>query len=168
LWLAAWFTAGEKPIHYEEPDLRLAYRFHWNGVAAKRIQSPSKILQRVREGAGQVKKRVGCGFIALSIDNYSPGFVPRFTRVRKGNSLLKRLPELDQAADWCAEHAHWIHGLLIFGFMTIWRLGRSPVHANMSFPTRIVYLPEDSVEHEHLKAYFDELISLYRNRMKRL
>src|SRR5438876_2945393 len=33
LWLASWYTAGDKPMRYEEPDLQVAYWFRWHGVA---------------------------------------------------------------------------------------------------------------------------------------
>ena len=62
LWVAAWLTAGRKPIRMREPDLEAAFRFEWRGIAAKRIRSRSQILKRVREAADQVRRASGTGF----------------------------------------------------------------------------------------------------------
>jgi hypothetical protein len=71
LWVAAWLTAGRKPIRPREPDLEMAYRFQWRGLAAKRIRSRRQIGKRIREAAEQVKKASGSGFVAISLDHHT-------------------------------------------------------------------------------------------------
>src|SRR5690349_17889110 len=82
LWLGSWFTAGGRPVRYEEPDLAVTYWYRWHGVAAKRIQSPAKIVERVQQAARQVRTRRGEGFVAVTFDNYSPAFSKRFAGLR--------------------------------------------------------------------------------------
>lgn len=166
LWLASWFTAGDKPIRYEEPDLRVAYWFDWHGVAAKRVQSPSKILTRVREAADQVKKRVGHGFIAVAFDNYSPGLAKRLATLRNPLRFYDRLPEMSVALDWCREHAPWIRAVLLFGVLVRWRLKSPLPQLVIEFPERIWCIPRTERDREVLWPYFEELSAKYRSRLE--
>ena len=98
LWLAAWLTAGGKPIRQAEPDLQLAYRFEWRGVAAKRVRSRRHVRRRVTQAARQVKRNTGTGFVALSLDNYS---TVRAIKARSdlagGEKFFKSYPEIQRA-----------------------------------------------------------------------
>jgi hypothetical protein len=162
LWLAAWFVAGGRDLRYEEPDLRVTYWFRWHGVAAKRIQTPSKIVRRVKEAARQVKNRVGSGFVAVSFDNYSPLLSKRFARLRDPTRYFDRLPELRRAVEWCRDEAPWIRAILAFGALAQWRLRSRPPHLTLSFPEQVMCIARDRRDEENLADYFKEIHGTYR------
>lgn len=66
LWLGSWFTMGGRPVQALEPDLRVSFWFQWYGVAAKRVRSRSKIMERVKYAACQVQKHTKQGFARSS------------------------------------------------------------------------------------------------------
>lgn len=166
LWLAAWYTAGDKPIRYEEPDLKVAYAFRWQGVAAKRVQTPSKILTRMQEAAGQVRRRIGQGFIAMAFDNYSPALAKRLARIRNPLRFYDRLPELDEALEWCRTDAPWIRAVLLFGILVRWRLKPAPPRLAMEYVERIWCIPRDERDRQNLWPYYEELTATYRSRVE--
>lgn len=157
LWLAAWFVAGERPLRYEEPDLKVTYWFRWHGVAAKRVQAPSTIVRNVRKAAQQVRNRVGRGFVALTVDNYSPAFTKRFTGLRDSERFFNRLPELASAAIWCDKSAPWIHAILVFGARVRWRLQSKPPLLELTFPELVIRLARDKCDDAYLADYFQEI-----------
>jgi hypothetical protein len=166
VWLASWYTAGDKAIRYEEPDLKVAYWFRWHGVAAKRIQSPSKILTRIQEAAKQVRNRVGQGFIAVAFDNYSPALAKRLATLRNPLRFYNRLPELDTALEWCRTDAPWIRAVLLFGCLIRWRLKPPPPRLTLEFPERVWCIPRDKRDREYLWPYYEELLATYRSRVE--
>jgi len=157
LWLASWFAAGERPLLYEEPDLKVTYWFRWYGVAAKRAQKPSTIIRNVIAAAQQVKKRIGHGFVALTVDNYSPAFTKRFAGLRNSERFFNRVPELAAAATWCENSAPWIHAILVFGAHARWRLQLKPPLLELAFPELLIRLARDKCDHAHLAEFFQEI-----------
>ena len=68
LYLAALMDLSGFDIKLKEPDFFFQYKGHKYSVAAKRINSPSKIYARLSEAKKQIKNYDDLGFIALSID----------------------------------------------------------------------------------------------------
>lgn len=163
LWLAAWLTAGGKPIRQAEPDLQLAYRFEWRGVAAKRVRSRRHVRRRVTQAAGQVKRNTGTGFVALSLDNYS---TVRAIKARSdlagGEKFFKSYPEIQRAAKYLQEKEKHIRGLLCFGHFARWSNNKSSSRLHLSNLTQIYMFPSDATDSEYLPSYFDEHCDCFR------
>lgn len=68
LYLAALMDLSGFDIKLKEPDFFFQYKGHKYSVAAKRINSPSKIYARLSEAKKQIKNYDDLGFIAFSID----------------------------------------------------------------------------------------------------
>ena len=165
LWLAAWLTAGGRPVQFLEPDIRVTCWFAWYGVAAKRVQSPKGILPRVKEAAAQIERHGDRGFVALTIDAMSPHFTPRFATLRTARSYFTRLPELREAVEWCHASAPCVRGLVTLGTLLRWRTATSPPHAQLSWPMRIDMLPNDDRDQERFASFWEETQSCFRRRV---
>ena len=68
LYLAALMDLSGFDITLKEPDFFFQYKSRKYSVAAKRINSPSKIYTRLSEAKKQIKNYGDLGFIAFSID----------------------------------------------------------------------------------------------------
>jgi len=168
LWVAAWLTAGGKPVRMLEPDLQVAQWFQWRGVAAKRVRSPGKIITRVKQAAAQIKDHTPTGFVALALDNYS---VPRRIRsrsLRAGAAFFSSYPEIERAADYLENHAPWVKGLICFGHFARWLPDRGRPSLQMSNLTQIHQLPADEAEDGQLSAFFEEHRTAFSNAWRRL
>jgi hypothetical protein len=164
LWVAAWLAAGGKPVRLGEPDLQVAYRFEWRGLAAKRVRSPRKIQVRVREAATQVRDSTGDGFIAVSLDNFAiTGRVRARTPLKAGASFFELFPEAKRATRWATENAPWIRAVLWFGHLARWSRLRTSPHLELSTLTNLALLERSQKDHDFLAAYFEEHQTQFRS-----
>ena len=165
LWLGSWFAMGGRPTMPAEPDLNVTLWFEWYGVAAKRVRSRSKILERVREAASQIRKHSEHGIIALSLDNYSHRRGRRADGVEAGDRFFKGMSELDVAEDWLTKHAPWVKVMLSFAALASWKRRTLPPQLELSNLTRITLLC-DGIEYDRMLESFDDLATTYTSRFR--
>jgi hypothetical protein len=169
LWVAAWLTAGRKPVRIAEPDIQFAFRFQWCGLAAKRVRAPGQIVRRVRQAAEQVQRNTGTGFIALALDNYSLARRIRSrTELKAGARFFAAYREIEDAADWLMSKATHIRAFLCFGHYARWLPGEEPPSLQMSNLTRIYMLPSDATDAEYMNAYFPEHGAKFREAWRKI
>ena len=167
LWLAAWLTAGGKRIRQAEPDLELAYRFEWRGVAAKRVRSRRHIRKRVRNAAEQVKRNTGTGFVAISLDNFSTvRAIKARSDLAAGKKFFNCYPEIHGAARYLQEKETHIRGLLCFGHYARWSGHRHSSKLHLSNLSQIYLFPSDLTDIEYLSSYFEEQGEQFKRAMR--
>lgn len=71
LFVAAILTMGNAIVHLGEPDLLLMYGSQLVGIAAKRVQSEKKIVDRAVDAANQIQRLGIFGFVAINLDSIS-------------------------------------------------------------------------------------------------
>jgi hypothetical protein len=165
LWLASWFVAGGREVRYEEPDVQVDFAFKHRGVAAKRVQAPSKIIRRTRRAAEQIHAHADTGFVAIAIDNYSPAFHSRIGSRRAPTRVFRLIPELREAASWCAENAPWVVSYMAFGTLAQWRLRGATPEVGFSFIHLTILLAPTDQEKRRLRDSFEDLMLTYRRRI---
>jgi hypothetical protein len=140
-----------------EPDLQVAFRFEWCGLAAKRIRAAGQILKRVKQAAEQVKQNTGTGFVALALDNYSLArSIKSRSELAAGARFFASYPQIEAAADHLMTKAPYVRGLICFGHFARWLPKEEPPSLQMSNLTRIYLLPSDDTDAGYLNAYFHE------------
>lgn len=165
IWLGSWFAMAGRPVQALEPDLRVSFWFEWYGVAAKRVRSRSKIVERVKYAAGQVQKHTKQGFVAISLDNYAGRRGRAAFGVKAGDSFFAAFPELSEAEEWLANSAPWVKGLLVYGHLASWRpRGKRLPLLEMSNLTKVTFLNMDATEEARMYELFEELASTFRSR----
>ncbi len=68
LYVGALLTMGGGTVRLAEPDVRLRNGLMEAGIAAKRLTSPKKFHERIREGEKQIQRLGERGFVAVNID----------------------------------------------------------------------------------------------------
>jgi hypothetical protein len=166
LYQLAWFRASGMPTKYAEPDMQIAYWFEWRGVAAKRVQSPSRVLDNVDEAARQVKKHTKTGFVALCLDTSSRGFRSILRQVIKPESLLARLPQIKQARARLKETCPWIVGLIVVVPFPRWSVaGKDRPIVTLNDATWIIGLCDTEQETKDLEERFVEMRDMLMSRL---
>ena len=147
-----------------EPDLLVPFWFQWYGIAAKRVRSRAKILERVRAAAGQIQKHQERGFVGLSLDNYSDRQRRVASGVAAGEKFFGSFPELVEAEAWLAANAPWVKGIFVFGFLAAWGKRNEVPTLNMSSLHRVTLLNLDQRDQDQLYSQLDELAATFVSR----
>lgn len=170
LWLAAYLVAGGKAVGSAEPDLVMEYADAMQGIAAKRIRSRAQIVKRVQAAAKQVRTRIGTGFVAISLDNFTdPGAVALSsnTGVERGQRYFKEFPEVTRAIDWLQAHAPWIIGIICFGHIANWYVATPPPRLEMDNLVHYIAVGRSDSEVAYFNRFFEEHGEVFAAKMKR-
>ncbi len=168
LFVGAWLTCGGATIRQAEPDLQLQIDEKWLGVAAKRVRSRRKILQRVVEASEQGRHRTKAGLVALSIDHFiepvDTGPDPKVA----GQSLETHVPEILEAHELLMSQAH-IRGFVVIGSKYEWvsTSAHGRPHLRMSTFSRFQLFANSDEEKLAGDAFLSAFDETQRDRLSR-
>ena len=159
LFVGAWLTAGGVEPRLGEPDLLLRIGTYRLGVAAKRVRSRRKLVQRAKEAAEQVRIRSGQGIVALNVDSLLDELTLGGDAEAAGAEFNRSVPELNQVHEALFALPH-VCGLLVLGTVVQWLTpgeeGRPSLH--MYGFHRMHFFPNSDDE----KSVYDEFLSSFR------
>jgi hypothetical protein len=110
----SFLSAGGLPIAVAEPDLIAIIADEEIGVAAKRVTSRRKIINRVKAAVKQIERTERRGIVALNVDSFVSDVLHGVDADVAGASFAAHLPELALAHDLLTSN-RLIRGLLVRG-----------------------------------------------------
>lgn len=154
LYVSAVLTLSGLEVEHGEPDLRIATRDGYWGVAAKRMNTlnPDRVRRRLKEAADQLKVQMLPGIIAISLDSIVRN-VPGIGDLEKlGDSYNKETDFINSVPYWLSEQSY-VLGLITFGCTYGWDFSGSLPHQYINYPIQFMPLTKDDKREETLTLF---------------
>jgi hypothetical protein len=173
LYVAAALTAGDLPNVIGEPDIVLRFRNELLGVAAKRVQSMSKLATRGREAVKQIcrhrdAKAISRGIVALNVDLPALGQGPPAGLLDGSRRLDQVIPEIGLLDKNLFKRSPEIVGR--FAWVTYLRRDTDVVPRRLEIFGfhQFQFFPETDEEDLAIRTHFDSAMRLMAQRFAAL
>jgi len=137
LYTTALLAAGGAEVSVGEPDIALTIGHKVYGIAAKRMRSlsPSKIEERMLDGARQVAASTGEGYVAVNVDAYFTGHGLSAIEEERHRLLSEKVGLVQNVYLRHFGPFKHVRGVLIFGHLSAWDMSRDPPHHSTVYST---------------------------------
>lgn len=152
-----------------EPDFRIEFYGQSAGVAVKRVTSvkASKVYDRMREGAHQLRDN-GCrGFLALSIDNWVTDLGSDRDPASVGRLFNEQVREAHAKLDVISERSV-VLGVFLTVSWSRWDFRGGMPYLQWSVPQQVFCFADSQFSEKQYSAYFDPARARQENSLREL
>lgn len=166
LFVGGWLAAGGIRVRLAEPDLLMEFNGEWIGVAAKRVKSRKKLVQRTKDAVKQVEGTTETGMVALNVDRLLGNVKLSRDSQARGAQFEAEVPELAAALTF-VESRPRIKALLVLGFSYKWIEEGGTPRLDMTAFYKWQFFPNDDAEHAYVESFQADFVRLLGQRLQR-
>jgi hypothetical protein len=166
---AAFLIQSGIAVTRDEPDFRIEFYNERAGVAVKRLTSikPTKVYDRLREGARQLCDNDCRGFISLSIDNWVTDLGADRDPAAVGRLFNEQVRDAHAQLDRVAERPA-VLGVFLTVSWSRWELRDGMPYLQWSVPQQVHCFADSAFSEEQYARFFDPARTRQENSLREL